>query len=245
MNHLVFAGGKPEYVRKCCDESLKYLDLDYIDLYYQHRVDPTIPIEVTVGELKKLVEEKKIKYIGLSEASPDTIKRAHAVPITAVQFEWSLWSRDIEEEIVPLCRELGIGIVAYSTIGTGFFGGRTVVESIPATSFSSMHPRFSGGNLEKNKVLYERVANIAVKHECTPSQIALSWLLYQGEDVVPIPGTTKIKNLVSNIGSLKLNLTKTDLIEITDAVPSNEVAGINHYEHTVKYSWKYANTPFS
>ncbi|PIA45078.1 hypothetical protein AQUCO_01700549v1 [Aquilegia coerulea] len=236
--------GKPEYVRRCCEESLRRLDIDYIDLYYQHRVDQTTPIEFTMGELKKLVEEEKIKYIGLSEASADTIRRAHAVhPITAVQIEWSLWSRDVEEEIVPLCRELGIGIVSYSPIGSGFFGGKAVIESVPADSFLAMHPRFTGANLENNKVLYERVADLAVKHCCTPPQLALSWVLHQGEDVVPIPGTTKIKNLHNNIGSLKLKFTEEDLKRITEAVPIDEVAGMRTYEHIHTLSWKFANTP--
>ncbi|KAH9687967.1 Aldo ket red domain-containing protein [Citrus sinensis] len=196
-----------------------------------------------VGELKKLVEEGKIKYIGLSEASPDTIRRAHAVhPITAVQMEWSLWTRDIEEEIVPLCRELGIGIVPYSPIGRGFFAGKAVVESLPADSFAS-HPRFKEENLEKNKNIYIRIDNLAKKHKCTPAQLALAWILQQGDDVLPIPGTSKIKNLDDNIGSLALKLTKEDLKEIADAVPIQEVEGDRTYESMKKVSWKLANTP--
>nr|XP_029124051.1 probable aldo-keto reductase 1 isoform X2 [Elaeis guineensis] len=184
----VVINGRPEYVRACCEESLKRLGVEYIDLYYQHRVDKTVPIEETIGELKKLVEEGKVKYIGLSEASPDTIRRAHAVhPITAVQMEWSLWTREIEGEIVPLCRELGIGIVPYSPLGRGFFGGRGVTESVPANSMLASHPRFSGENLEKNKTLYVKLENLAKKHHCTPSQLALAWILHQGDDVVPIP----------------------------------------------------------
>ncbi|KAF9618605.1 hypothetical protein IFM89_002300 [Coptis chinensis] len=236
--------GNPEYVRSCCEASLKRLDVDYIDLYYQHRVDKTVPIEITIGELKKLVQEGKIKHIGLSEASPDTIRRAHAVhPITAVQIEWSLWSRDIEEEVVPVCRELGIGIVAYSPLGSGFFGGKAVTESVPANSFLANHPRFTGDNLDTNKILYERVAKLASKHGCIPSQLALSWVLRQGDDVVPIPGTTKIKNLDNNIGSLKVKLNEEDLKEISDAVPMDEVAGSRTYEHILLHSWKFANTP--
>ncbi|XP_043690652.1 perakine reductase-like isoform X2 [Telopea speciosissima] len=236
--------GSPEYVRKCCEASLKRLDVDYIDLYYQHRVDKSVPIEDTMGELMKLVEEGKIKYIGLSEASPDTIRRAHAVhPITAVQMEWSLWTRDIKEEIVPLCRELGIAIVAYSPLGRGFFGGKAVTESIPANSFLTGHPRFTGENLEKNRVLYKRVANLASKHGCTPAQLALSWVLHQGDDVVPIPGTTKLKNLDENIGSLAVKLTGDDVEEITDAVPIDEVSGARIYEKINLHSWQFANTP--
>ncbi|TXG65917.1 hypothetical protein EZV62_007192 [Acer yangbiense] len=201
----------PEYVRSCCEASLKRLDIEYIDLYYQHRIDTSVPIEDTMGELKKLVEEGKIKYIGLSEASPNTIRRANAVhPITAIQMEWSLWTRDIEEEIVPLCRELGIGIVPYSPLGRGFFGGRAVVASIPATSFLASIPRFLGENFDKNKKLYWNVEKLAEKHECTPAQLALSWILHQGDDVVPIPATTKIKNLDSNIGCIKVKLTNED-----------------------------------
>ncbi|KAL4642266.1 hypothetical protein ACB092_02G002900 [Castanea dentata] len=162
-----------------------------------------------MGELKKLVVEGKIKYNGLSEASVDTIRRAHAVhPIIALQMEYSLWTRDIEVEIIPLCRELGIGIVAYSPLGHGFFGGKAVMESLPNESMLAMHPRFMGENLEKNKLLYARLANLATKHACTPPQLALAWLLHQGDDVIPIPGTTKVKNLDNNIGSLEVKLTR-------------------------------------
>ncbi|KAL4288867.1 hypothetical protein AHAS_Ahas19G0329100 [Arachis hypogaea] len=218
--------GSPEYVRKCCEASLKRLDVQYIDLYYQHRVDTSVPIEDTIGELKRLVNEGKIKYIGLSEANVDTIRRAHAVhPITALQMEYSLWSRDIEETIIPLCRELGIGIVAYSPLGRGFFAGKAVVESLPNQSLLAMHPRFSEENLEKNKPFYKRVDELASKHSCTPSQLALSWLIHQGNDIIPIPGTTKLRNFENNIGSLAVKLTEQDLREISDTVPANEIAG--------------------
>ncbi|KAL6971660.1 hypothetical protein U1Q18_031339 [Sarracenia purpurea var. burkii] len=191
--------GTLEYVRQCCEASLKRLEVDYIDLYYQHRVDVTVPIEDTMGELKKLVEEGKIKYVGLSEASADTIRRAHTVhPITAVQLEYSLWTRDIEEDIIPICRELGIGIVAYSPLGRGFFGGKAVIESVPDASLLARFPRFWGENLEKNKRLYTRLDKLATEHNCTPPQLALAWLLHQKDNVVPIPGTTKIKNLHNN-----------------------------------------------
>ncbi|XP_042495226.1 perakine reductase-like isoform X3 [Macadamia integrifolia] len=237
--------GSPEYVRECCEASLKRLDLDYIDLYYQHRVDTTIPIEDTMGELKKLVEEGKIKYIGLCEASPDTIRRAHAVhPITALQMEYSLWSRDIEEEIILLCRELDIGIVAYSPLGRGFFGGKAVVESLPTDSILVGHSRFTGENLEKNKLLYTCIANLATKYGCSLPQLALAWVLHQGDDVVPIPGTTKIKHFDDNIASLALKLTQEDLKEISDAVPINEVRGHRGYGVVSKFfDWKSANTP--
>uniref|UniRef100_A0A2N9EEB0 NADP-dependent oxidoreductase domain-containing protein n=1 Tax=Fagus sylvatica TaxID=28930 RepID=A0A2N9EEB0_FAGSY len=157
--------GSPEYVRSCCEASLKRLDVQYIDLYYQH-----------VGELKKLVEEGKVKYIGLSEPSPDTIRRAHAVhPITALQMEFSLWARDIEEEIIPLCRELGIGIVPYSPLGRGFFAGKGVVENLAANSVLEIYPRFQGENLDKNKTIYSRIESLARKNQCTPAQLALQW----------------------------------------------------------------------
>jgi len=238
------AKGTPEYVRSSCGGSLKRLDVDYIDLYYYHRVDTSVPIEETVGELKKLVEEGKVKYIGLSEASPDTIRRAHAVhPITAIQIEWSLWTRDIEEEIVPLCRELGIGIVPYSPLGRGFFGGKGVVESVSANSYVASQPRFMGENLDKNKTMYNRIESIAKKHQCSTAQIALAWVLHQGNDVVPIPGTTKIKNLDSNIGSLKVSLKEEDLNEICDAVPIDQVAGDRDNALVMGLQWKLANTP--
>ncbi|KAJ3669892.1 hypothetical protein LUZ60_010216 [Juncus effusus] len=218
--------GSAEYTRACCEASLKRLDVNYIDLFYIHRVDKTIPIEVTMRELKKLVEEGKIKYVGISEASSETIRRAHAVhPITAVQIEWSLWSRDVDIEIIPTCRELGIGIVTYSPLGRGFFGGKGVTESLPAESFVAGLPRFSPENLERNKILYMKLEKLAGKHQCTTAQLALAWVLHRGNDVVPIPGTTKVKNLDSNIGSLKIRLTEGDLKEITDAFSIDDVAG--------------------
>ncbi|KAB1199609.1 putative aldo-keto reductase 1 [Morella rubra] len=166
---------------KCCEASLKRLGVEYIDLYYQHRIDTKIPIEETIGELKKLVEEGKVKYIGLSEASPSTIRRAHAIhPITAVQMEWSLWTRDIEEEIIPLCRELGIGIVPYSPLGRGFFAGKGVLESLSANSSLAMHPRFQGDNLDRSKTIFSRIENLATKHQCSPAQLALHGFLSKG-----------------------------------------------------------------
>ncbi|KAI4364570.1 hypothetical protein MLD38_020644 [Melastoma candidum] len=236
--------GDPEYVRSCCEASLKRLDVDYIDLYYQHRVDTLVPIEDTIGELKKLVEEGKVKYIGLSEASPDTIRRAHAVhPISAVQMEWSLWSRDIEDEIIPLCRELGIGIVPYSPLGRGFFGGKGVVEDLNESSLLAKHPRFQKDTLEKNKATYSRIETLANKHGCTPAQLALAWVLHQGDDVAPIPGTTKIKNLDANIGSMAVNLSEEILKEISDSVPTDEVAGERQWAFGARATWKFANTP--
>jgi aryl-alcohol dehydrogenase-like predicted oxidoreductase len=240
----VTVNGTPEYVRSCCEKSLKHLDVDYIDLYYIHRIDTSVPIEDTMGELKKLVEEGKIKYIGLSEANCDTIKRAHAVhPITAIQMEYSLWTRDIEDDIIPLCRDLGIGIVPYSPLGRGFFAGKATKESLPENSVLAGHPRFSGSNYEKNKIMYERVEALTKKHNCTPAQLALAWVLHQGDDVVPIPGTTKVKNLKDNIGSVRVKLTKEEVQEISDAVPINEIGGARIGENLLKVSWKYANTP--
>uniref|UniRef100_A0A803N120 NADP-dependent oxidoreductase domain-containing protein n=1 Tax=Chenopodium quinoa TaxID=63459 RepID=A0A803N120_CHEQI len=238
------AKGTPEYVRKSCEGSLKRLGVDYIDLYYQHRVDTTVPIEQTMGELKNLVEEGKIRYIGLSEASADTIRRAHIVyPITAVQMEYSLWCREIEEDIIPLCRELGIGIVTYSPLGRGFFGGKAVVESLHSESFLNGHPRFIGENLEKNKLLYNRLAALSTRHSCCPAQLALAWLFHQGDDIVPIPGTTKLKNLITNIESLKVKLSTDDLKEISEAIPVNEVSGERDPDVLAKLSYKFADTP--
>ncbi|KAL5655801.1 hypothetical protein ACJX0J_035120, partial [Zea mays] len=232
--------GRPEYVRACCEASLRRLGIDCIDLYYQHHIDTTIPIEETIGELKKLVEEGKVKYIELSEVSPDTIRRAHAVhPITVVQMEWSLWSRDIEPEIVPLCRELGIGIVPYSPLGHGFFGGRGVKEQVSAESNLHGIPKFAPENLEKKKQIYLRMEELANQHQCSPAQLALAWVLHQGDDVVPIPGTTKIKNLDSNIDSLKVKLTDEDLKEIGSQIREEDVAGGRQFTSFAHTTWKY------
>ncbi|KAG8384935.1 hypothetical protein BUALT_Bualt04G0169900 [Buddleja alternifolia] len=236
--------GSAEYVRSCCEASLKRLQVDYIDLYYVHRIDTTVPIEETVGELKRLVEEGKIKYIGLSEASVDTVRRAHAVhPITAYQMEYSLWSRDVEEEIIPVCRELGIGIVAYSPVGRGLFGGKKILETLPKDSYLNAHPRFTGENWEKNKAFFFRVDALAKRHGCTPAQLALAWVHHQGDDVVSIPGTTKVKNLHENIGSLNVKLTSDEAKELSDAVPIDEVAGNTHHEALHVFSWKFGTTP--
>ncbi|XP_075085311.1 auxin-induced protein PCNT115-like [Nicotiana tabacum] len=219
--------GDPSYVRAACEASLKRLDIDCIDLYYQHRIDTRVPIEITMGELKKLVEEGKIKYIGLSEASASTIRRAHAVhPITAVQLEWSLWSRDVEEEIIPTCRELGIGIVAYSPLGKGFLSsGPKLLEDLSNEDFRKHIPRFQAENLEHNKILYERICQMAAKKGCTPSQLALAWVHNQGNDVCPIPGTTKIENLNQNIGALSIKLTTEGMAELESIASANAVKG--------------------
>ncbi|KAI5649247.1 hypothetical protein M9H77_35252 [Catharanthus roseus] len=240
----VIIKGTPEYVRRSCEASLKRLGVDYIDLYYAHRIDTSVPIEDTMMELKKLVEEGKIKYVGLSEANPDTIRRAHSVhPITAIQMEYSLLTREIECEIIPLCRELGIGIVAYSPLGRGFFGGKGIVENIPSESVLGEIQRFSGGNMEKNKTHYASIAKLSVKYRCSPSQLALAWLLHQGDDILPIPGTTKIENLENNIGSLDLKLSQEDLRTISESVPIDEVAGERESDVFSKYCWEFAITP--
>ncbi|XP_038715067.1 perakine reductase-like [Tripterygium wilfordii] len=233
--------GTLEHFCSCCLASLQRVDVEYIDLYYAHRIDTSTPLEDTVnGELKKLVEEGKIKYIGLSEASPGTIRRAPAVhPITALQMEYSLWTPDIEDEIIPLCRELGIEIVPYSPLGRGIFGGKAVVVSLPANTYLESHPRFLGENFEKNKILYNRVKVVTEKHDCSPAQLALAWVLHQGDDV----RTTKVKNFDHNIGSLNVRLTKEDLNEISDAIPIDEVAGLRQPEQLCHHSWKFADMP--
>ncbi|CAM8918095.1 unnamed protein product [Rhodiola kirilowii] len=235
--------GDPEYVRAACEASLKRLDIDCIDLYYQHRIDTRLPIEVTMGELKKLVEEGKIKYVGLSEASASTIRRAHAVhPITAVQLEWSLWTRDVEEEIVPTCRELGIGIVAYSPLGRGFFSsGTKLVESLTEDDFRKNLPRFQLENLKHNQTIFERVSEMATKKGCTPSQLALAWVHHQGPDVCPIPGTTKIENLESNIGALSVSLTTKEMAELEALVLADTIKGERY--STGLATWKTSDTP--
>ncbi|GLJ05420.1 hypothetical protein SUGI_0017940 [Cryptomeria japonica] len=237
------ARGDPAYVRACCEGSLKRLDVDCIDLYIQHRIDTKVPIEVTIGEMKKLVEEGKIKYIGLSEASASTIRRAHAVhPITAVQIEWSLWSRDIEEEIVPTCRELGIGIVSYSPLGRGFLSsGAKIAEGLANDDYRKSLPRFSGENLERNKIIFEKLCAIASSKGCTPGQLALAWLQHQGSDVVPIPGTTKVKNLEENIDALFVKLSPDDMKELEAIVSSGAVHG-DRYSGSY-LTWMTSETP--
>ncbi|KAJ9186918.1 hypothetical protein P3X46_002435 [Hevea brasiliensis] len=235
--------GDPAYVRAACEASLKRLDVDCIDLYYQHRVDTSIPIEVTMGELKKLVEGGKIKYIGLSEASASTIRRAHAVhPITAVQLEWSLWSRDVEEEIVPTCRELGIGIVAYSPLGQGFLSsGPKLLETLLEGDPRKYLPRFQPENVEHNKHLFERISEIAARKQCTPSQLALAWVHHQGDDVCPIPGTTKVENFNKNVAALSVNLTPEDMAELEAIASASAVKGDRYGPNVPTY--KDSDTP--
>lgn len=231
--------GDPAYVRAACEASLERLGVDYIDLYYQHRTDPTIPIEVTVGELKKLVEEGKIKYIGLSEASASTIRRAHVVhPITAIQLEWSLWSRDVEKEIIPTCRELGIGIVSYSPLGKGFFSlGAKVVEGLEDDDFrKTSQPRLEGENLDHNKTLFENLNKLSFTKGCTPGQMALAWVHHQGEDVVPIPGTTKVSNFDENVSALSIELTEEEIQGLNTLFHIDAIAGERYSDAILVYS---------
>ncbi|KAH9616087.1 hypothetical protein KSS87_006849 [Heliosperma pusillum] len=235
--------GDPEYVRSSCEGSLERLDVDYIDLYYQHRIDTNVPVEITMRELKKLVEEGKIKYIGLSEASASTIRRAHAVhPITAVQLEWSLWTRDVEEDIIPTCRELGIGIVAYSPLGRGFLSsGPKMTENFAKDDYRQLLPRFQLENMEKNKLIFERVSEIAAQKGCTPAQLALAWVHHQGDDVCPIPGTTKVENLNQNIGALSVKLTAEEIAELECLASDDAVQG-DRYGGTIS-TWNDSETP--
>ncbi len=219
--------GRPEYVRQCCDASLKRLGVEYIDLYYQHRVDVTVPIEETVGAMAELVKQGKVRYLGLSEAASATIRRAHAVhPISALQTEYSLWSRDPEDEILSTLRELGIGFVAYSPLGRGFLTGRfRRLEDLPEGDYRRNSPRFQGENFRKNLELMKRVEQIAMVKRVTPSQIALAWLLHQGKDIVPIPGTKHRKYLEENAGAEDIKLTAGDLARIDAAAPRGFAAG--------------------
>ncbi|EFJ19698.1 hypothetical protein SELMODRAFT_110508 [Selaginella moellendorffii] len=231
--------GDPAHVRAACEASLKRLEIDCIDLYYQHRVDPKVPIEITVGAMKELVKEGKVKYLGLSEASAADIRRAHSVhPITAVQIEWSLWTRDVEEEIIPTCRELGIGIVSYSPLGRGFFSGKAVVEEIGDDDFRKTVPRFQGENLAHNKILYEKLCKIAAGKKCSPGQLALTWVQHQGDDVVPIPGTTKLQNFEENRASLRVTLSKEDMDEVESVVSVDSVKGERYSDVHITNTWR-------
>jgi len=224
--------GSPEYVRKACDASLQRLGVDHIDLYYQHRVDNNVPIEETVGAMAELVKQGKVRFLGLSEAAPATIRRAHAVhPIAALQTEYSLWMRDVEDEILPTCRELGIGFVPYSPLGRGFLTGRFArFEDLPADDFRRRQPRFQGDNFQKNLDLVRHVEDVASRKGCTPAQLALAWLLHQGDDIVPIPGTTRVENLEDNVGALGVTLTKRDLERIDAVFPKGVAAGERYME---------------
>ena len=219
--------GSPEYVRKACDASLRRLGTDHIDLYYQHRVDQTVPIEETVGAMAELVQQGKVRHLGLSEASPQTIRRAHAVhPITALQTEYSLWTRDPEAEVLPTVRELGIGFVAYSPLGRGFLTGRfRSPDDFEAGDFRANHPRFQGENFQRNLDLVERVKAIADEKDCTPGQLALAWVLRRGEDVVPIPGTKRVPYLDENAAAADVELTDEDIARLDEVAPVGVAAG--------------------
>ena len=221
---------KPEYVRSACDASLKRLGLDHIDLYYQHRVDPEVPIEETVGTMAALVEAGKVRYIGLSEASPEMIRRAHAVhPITALQTEYSLWSREPEKEILATTRELGISFVSYSPLGRGFLAGQFKrFEDLPEDDWRRTNPRFQGENFEKNLTLVARITEIAQDKGVTPAQLALAWVLAQGEDMVSIPGTKRRTYLEQNVGAVDVVLTEEDLTRINEAFPMDVAAGTRY-----------------
>jgi aryl-alcohol dehydrogenase-like predicted oxidoreductase len=224
--------GRPEYVRKSCDGSLQRLGVDHIDLYYQHRVDRTVPIEETVGAMADLVRQGKVRFLGLSEAAPPTIRRANSEhPISALQTEYSLWTRDPEDDVLPLCRELGIGFVAYSPLGRGFLTGRfRTFDDLPEDDYRRNSPRFQGDNFQRNLDLVERVEDIARRKQCTPAQLALAWLLAQGDDIVPIPGTKQRRYLEQNLGALEVHLSAADLEEIEEVAPKGAAAGERYHE---------------
>jgi aryl-alcohol dehydrogenase-like predicted oxidoreductase len=225
--------GKPDYVKKACDASLRRLDVEYIDLYYQHRVDPETAIEETVGAMAELVKEGKVRHLGLSEAGPDTLRRAVRVhPIAALQSEYSLWTRDPEKEILATCRELGIGFVSYSPLGRGFLTGQfKKFEDLAADDYRRFSPRFQGENFKKNLDLVKKVEEIAREKECQPSQLALAWVLAQGGDIVPIPGTKRRKYLDENVGALEIELTIDDLRRIDAVFPTGAASGMRYPEH--------------
>ena len=223
--------GRPEYVRRACDASLRRLGVEYIDLYYQHRVDPSVPIEETVGAMTELVAAGKVRHLGLSEAAPGTIRRAHAVhPITALQTEYSLFTRDLEDEILPTLRELGIGLVPYSPLGRGILTGAITAGSLePGDSRATAYfPRLNGEALQANLALVDRVRALAETKGCTPGQLALAWVLAQGEDVVPIPGTKRVRYLEENVGATEVVLSPDDLAALAEAVPRGAVAGARY-----------------
>jgi aryl-alcohol dehydrogenase-like predicted oxidoreductase len=219
--------GDAAYVHEACDASLRRLGVDHIDLYYQHRVDKQVPIEETVGAMAELVAAGKVRHLGLSEASPETIRRAHAVhPISALQTEYSLWTRDVERKILPTVRELGIGFVAYSPLGRGFLSGRwSAPEEIPADDFRRRNPRFQGESFASNLAIVERVRDLAEAKGATPAQLALAWLMHRGEDVVPIPGTKRRTYLEENVAACEIELDEGDLLHLDEAAPAGATAG--------------------
>ncbi len=229
--------GRPEYVRSACDASLQRLGVDHIDLYYQHRVDPEVPIEDTVGAMTDLIQAGKILHLGLSEASAETLRRAMAVhPITALQSEYSLWSRDIEDEIIPTCRELGIGLVPYSPLGRGFLTGAIrSIDDLAEDDWRRHNPRFQGENFAKNLELVDRIQEIAADKGCTPAQLALAWVLSRGRDVAPIPGTRSRARLDENVASLQVHLTDDDLARIDELIPRGTAAGERYPEQAMAF----------
>jgi aryl-alcohol dehydrogenase-like predicted oxidoreductase len=222
--------GKPDYVRQACDASLERLGVDHIDLYYQHRVDRSVPVEDTWGAMAELVQAGKVRHLGISEAAPATVRRAHAVhPVSAGQYEWSLFTRDLEDEVLPALRELGIGVVAYSPLGRGFLSGRiTSPDDFGEDDFRRNHPRFTGENFARNLELVDRVRELAASKGATPSQLAIAWVLAQGDDVVPIPGTKRRSYLEENLGALNVELTPEDLAAIEEVTPRGSVAGARY-----------------
>jgi aryl-alcohol dehydrogenase-like predicted oxidoreductase len=228
--------GRPEYVKSACEASLRRLGVDHIDLYYQHRVDPDVPIEETVGAMADLVKAGKVRFLGLSEAAPKTIRRAHRVhPITALETEYSLWTRDPEDEVLPTARELGIGFVAYSPLGRGFLTGRfRRFEDLPPGDYRRTSPRFQGANFQKNIDLVDRVGEIARKKGVTPGQLALAWVLAQGKDIVPIPGTARRPHLEENVAALSIDFTEAELAAIRQVMPEGAAAGERYPEHMMK-----------
>ena len=228
--------GKPKYVKEACEGSLRRLQIDCIDLYYQHRVDPETPIEETVSAMAELVRAGKVRFLGLSEAGAETIRRAHAVhPITALQSEYSLWTRDPEVEVLGVCRELGIGFVPYSPLGRGFLTGKIQkAEDLPDDDYRKTTPRFQGENFQRNLDLVKRLEEIAHETHRTPAQLALAWVLAQGDDIVPIPGTKQRKYLQENVGALDLNLTIADLMRIDEVAPKDAFAGSRYPEAMMK-----------
>lgn len=224
------AHGHPAYVKKSVDASLLALGIDYIDLYYQHRIDPNTPIEETVGAMAELVQAGKIRYIGLSEATPEQIRRAHAVhPLTAVETEYSLWSREVEDEVLPVLRELGIGFVPYSPLGRGFLTGQIrSFDDLPENDYRRFYPRFQGENFAKNLELVALIETFAARKGCKPSQLALAWLLAQGEQIVPIPGTKHLDRVRENLGALEVTLSAEELAEIERISPKGAAAGARY-----------------
>jgi aryl-alcohol dehydrogenase-like predicted oxidoreductase len=222
--------GKPDYVRQACDASLERLGVDHLDLYYQHRVDRSVPVEDTWGAMAELVQAGKVRHLGISEAAPATVRRAHAVhPVSAGQYEWSLFTRDLEDEVLPALRELGIGVVAYSPLGRGFLSGRiTSPDDFGEDDFRRNHPRFTGENFARNLELVDRVRELAASKGATPSQLAIAWVLAQGDDVVPIPGTKRRSYLEENLGALDVELTPEDLAAIEEVTPRGSVAGARY-----------------